>query len=423
MKAHIGLAHSTMLAAILGVLLPGTAPAQDWWPLVVQEHYQWRNDDNDEIDATYKAAEDTAYLTQERNENIRLRFVLRNTLTEVPLTATDGHLRLEYSESQSSGYQAVPVTATTEPFEMTLTDNYANYDDTSQQLNTDAEDYVSGECIEDSTNTTQDIDIPFNTATEIEYCFQATSNAEGGKTYYFRLGNESLGGYYQYARLRVLSPPTVTNAAADPVTATSATLRGGIAETGGEDPTAYIHWGTHTALLTNTINLGIQNGEFSTNLAGLVANRTYYYKCTATNSANGASAATHTNFVTTEPAVHFTGHPYEVDESGVSCVVTVRLDDVSHIAVGVNFATADGTATTADSDYASTNNTLTWPAGETGDKTFSVPITSDGTDEPNQTIILNLSGEIVGEGWDQIPMINKNGFLAPAPQRPSIENA
>ena len=57
--------------------------------------------------------------------------------------------------------------------------------------------------------------------------------------------------------------------------------------------------------------------------------------------------------------------------------------------VTVDYATEDGTAT-AGADYATTSGTLTFQAGET-EKTVSVPVLDDATDEGKETFTLRLS--------------------------------
>ena len=64
-------------------------------------------------------------------------------------------------------------------------------------------------------------------------------------------------------------------------------------------------------------------------------------------------------------------------------------------AVGVSYATSNGTAT-AGSDYTSTSGTLSWANGDTANKTFSVPILNDTLDEANETFTLTLSES---NGW------------------------
>jgi hypothetical protein len=57
----------------------------------------------------------------------------------------------------------------------------------------------------------------------------------------------------------------------------------------------------------------------------------------------------------------------------------------------INFATADGTATTADSDYVASSGTLNFAANDTT-KTFTVTINGDGKVESDETFFVNLSG-------------------------------
>ncbi|MGL4400502.1 MAG: Calx-beta domain-containing protein [Luteolibacter sp.] len=70
---------------------------------------------------------------------------------------------------------------------------------------------------------------------------------------------------------------------------------------------------------------------------------------------------------------------------------TVTLSAASGQTTTVNYATADGTATIAGTDYASTSGTLTFAPGETT-KTFSVTVNGDTSFEADETFFLNLSG-------------------------------
>src|SRR5207344_3078363 len=69
---------------------------------------------------------------------------------------------------------------------------------------------------------------------------------------------------------------------------------------------------------------------------------------------------------------------------------TVSLSAVSGRTVTVGYATADGTAT-AVSDYVARSGTLTISAGSPSG-TISVTINSDTVPEPNETVLVNLSG-------------------------------
>ena len=112
-------------------------------------HYRWRNDNGSEAAATWKQAEDTAHTSQNKNENIRLRFSV-----QTGDTSTHGfNWTIQYATSTSGPWTSVPVTATTEPFEMTTTVYYANGAATTQQL-TGGFPWVSGKAVEDPSNST-----------------------------------------------------------------------------------------------------------------------------------------------------------------------------------------------------------------------------------------------------------------------------
>ncbi|MCI0464690.1 MAG: hypothetical protein L0Z62_47815 [Gemmataceae bacterium] len=71
---------------------------------------------------------------------------------------------------------------------------------------------------------------------------------------------------------------------------------------------------------------------------------------------------------------------------------TVSLSGPSDQTVTVNYATADGTATTADNDYLAAGDTLTFLPGQTS-KTISITVNGDTAIEPNENFFVNLSGE------------------------------
>jgi hypothetical protein len=69
----------------------------------------------------------------------------------------------------------------------------------------------------------------------------------------------------------------------------------------------------------------------------------------------------------------------------------VTLSAPSEREVRVNFATADGTATTADNDYVARSGTLVFAPGQTS-KTIPVTVKGDKKKEANETFFVNLSG-------------------------------
>lgn len=93
--------------------------------------------------------------------------------------------------------------------------------------------------------------------------------------------------------------------------------------------------------------------------------------------------------------LQFDAASYSVDEGVGSATITVNRINGTAGAVGVDFATSDGTAT-AGSDYTGNGGTLSWADGEGGAKTFTVAISDDVIVEMNETIALTLSSPTGG---------------------------
>jgi len=91
----------------------------------------------------------------------------------------------------------------------------------------------------------------------------------------------------------------------------------------------------------------------------------------------------------------------------VNAVVTVTLVPVAAQVVTVQYATADGTAQ-AGTDYVAGSGTLTFNPGETT-KTITVVINGDTVNEPDETILVNLSNATnatLGDSQGQITIKN-----------------
>ncbi|TAE02807.1 MAG: DUF4347 domain-containing protein, partial [Oscillatoriales cyanobacterium] len=73
----------------------------------------------------------------------------------------------------------------------------------------------------------------------------------------------------------------------------------------------------------------------------------------------------------------------------VNATFTASLSAVSNLPVTVNYATADGTATTADSDYTAATGSVSFAAGETT-KTIAVAVNGDAKLETDETFNVNL---------------------------------
>jgi hypothetical protein len=79
---------------------------------------------------------------------------------------------------------------------------------------------------------------------------------------------------------------------------------------------------------------------------------------------------------------------------------TVSLSNLVASNVTVDYATANGTATTADSDYTAASGTLTFTAGGGLTQTVTVNVTKDSKVEANETFVVNLGNAKFGGATD-----------------------
>ena len=93
--------------------------------------------------------------------------------------------------------------------------------------------------------------------------------------------------------------------------------------------------------------------------------------------------------------LQFDSTSYSVTESGVAATITVNRINGSSGAVGVSYASSDGSAI-AGSDYTAVSGTLTWADGDTAAKTFTVPIINDANVESTEALNLALSNPTGG---------------------------
>lgn len=83
----------------------------------------------------------------------------------------------------------------------------------------------------------------------------------------------------------------------------------------------------------------------------------------------------------------------EGDSGTKNFIFTVTQSAASNLEVKVDFATANGTATIADSDYQSNSGTLTFNPGDLT-KTITVLVNGDQKFEPDETFFVNLTNPI-----------------------------
>lgn len=92
------------------------------------------------------------------------------------------------------------------------------------------------------------------------------------------------------------------------------------------------------------------------------------------------------------------GTTYQIAVGGFSSAqgsinLNLNATPTTNPTVTVNYATADGTATTANNDYQSTTGTLTFNPGTTS-QTITVPINGDTVLETDETFTVNLSNPV-----------------------------
>lgn len=162
--------------------------------------------------ASWREDEDTPTSGVVKQTNIRLRIELANTGSE----ATDYDYLLEYAPKvgatcgDDESFIVVPVTASTEHFEIRDSTYITNGEPTTAQLTVPpcCSSFVPGRMVEDPSNSSGNLTLPFENYTEIEFVFQATTNAIDGSSYCFRVANAGtpLNEYPIYPELQIASP-------------------------------------------------------------------------------------------------------------------------------------------------------------------------------------------------------------------------
>ncbi|MEP7010396.1 MAG: Calx-beta domain-containing protein [Acidobacteriota bacterium] len=122
------------------------------------------------------------------------------------------------------------------------------------------------------------------------------------------------------------------------------------------------------------------------------ANGIYGYHCEVHGSPGSGMYGTVTVHGVTPPGtIQFASTAFTVGEEEPSVYFTISRTGGSDGEVSVVINTSNGTAT-AGQDYTPLNNVmLVWGPGESGIKTFGIPITDDILNEPTETFFLSLS--------------------------------
>ena len=93
--------------------------------------------------------------------------------------------------------------------------------------------------------------------------------------------------------------------------------------------------------------------------------------------------------------LRFTDNLFIEPENGGNAILEVERVKGSNGAVGVSYATSNGSGT-AGQDYTSTTGNLSWADGESGAKSFTVSILDDDEDEKNETVKVALAAPTGG---------------------------
>ncbi|MCO8055107.1 Calx-beta domain-containing protein, partial [Acinetobacter towneri] len=121
------------------------------------------------------------------------------------------------------------------------------------------------------------------------------------------------------------------------------------------------------------------------------ADETFNLTATVTSGTTANTSATGVGTIVDNdlaPVLNITG-PATINETAGTATYTVTLTGNTSLPVTVNYATANGTATSG-TDYTSTSGTLTFAPGEAS-KTIIVPILNDHTIENSENYTISLS--------------------------------
>lgn len=90
---------------------------------------------------------------------------------------------------------------------------------------------------------------------------------------------------------------------------------------------------------------------------------------------------------------------FEVSEDAGSVTIRVERSNGEDGAVSAQYSTSNGSAV-AGQDYTAASGTLSWAAGDGSDRTFTVAIANDSTQEGGETFTITLSGATGGAAID-----------------------
>ncbi len=198
----------------------------------------------------------------------------------------------------------------------------------------------------------------YQTTINLAAALGATNKAIASFTFGQATGANSTGIYAVSGLLgnqtNVFNLATVANLPATGIQTASATLNGQVLANGGAVPDVVIHYGptdggTNAGAWANSVDLGTQNGAFSTTVSGLNTSATYYFTASAANAAGIAWAPASKSFTTLAPSPSVI---VNLAATGIGATVATLQGQV----------VADGGATPQITFYYGTGNGGTNPA-------------------------------------------------------------
>ncbi len=233
-----------------------------------------------------------------------------------------------------------------------------------------------------------------------QYFFRASANNTAG------IGQGSTANFT--TSVAITSPGVTNDGGATNITNTTARLNGEITDTGNENPTVVVFYGTSdggavAASWSNNATIGVEAlGTFYYDVGILTQNTLYYYRMRAVNSANTTWAASSANFTTTniaalDPPTNLT----LTDTGGVGFTVTWDIG-AGAIYTMVRLSRVDYPATTSayEQIYYGTGTTVTVTGAALDTSQYFVNAWSFAAD--NTTASSNTSATIGGTGMTSI---------------------
>jgi len=172
--------------------------------------------------ATWKAAEDIAVSGQATDENIRVRFTVKNTGD-----ADSSGLKYRLQAASQGGYgdcasvptldfSDMPTTPGSAVAVMATSTHFTDQDITSRQLSTEGA-WTNGKMVEHSSQESDVIVLALGEFSEVEYNFKFTSNAVKGQAYCLRVVKDGadMDSYAQIAAITMINPTVSGHAYAD----------------------------------------------------------------------------------------------------------------------------------------------------------------------------------------------------------------